>query len=87
MTHQCNKGHHNLKRSTTLIPGQTVNHCPACGSYNVEGSEFWPIGELSDPGVQRWLCQFSDDVQNEKNKRAEFLDAPIDDPRIEVIEW
>ena len=49
MAMQCNKGHTSLKRSTYLIPNHTINHCPDCSSYNVEGSPHWPTGTLDEP--------------------------------------
>jgi hypothetical protein len=88
MTTKCPKGHTDLKRSNILIPCQTVVHCPECSSYHVEGSgEFWPVGTLDDPGVRKWLCHFADQVQEQRNRWAEFNDAPPNDPRIQTMEW
>ena len=85
MTHACDKGHTDLKRSTTLIPGHTVSHCPTCGSYNVEGSPWWPVSTIDDPVLQRQLCQFADEVQERINRTNEFRGAPINDPRFTVV--
>jgi hypothetical protein len=83
MTWQCNKGHRDLKRSTSLIPGQTVNHCPECGSYNVEGSPWWPVGDLAtNQSLQQQLCVYADYAQERANRWAEFLGAEPNDPRV-----
>jgi hypothetical protein len=85
MTHQCNKGHSDLKRSTALIPGHTINYCVICGSYNVDGTPWWPTAELSNPTLQKQLCQFADERQELDNRMAEFLGSPIENPRWEQL--
>jgi hypothetical protein len=87
MAYQCPKSHTDLKRSTSLIKGHTINHCVTCSSFNIDGTRYWPTGTLQDPVLQRQLCAFADERQEAINRFNEFLGADANDPRIEVTEW
>jgi hypothetical protein len=86
MTYQCNRGHANLKRNTTIIPGHTINHCPTCGSFNVEGTQWWPVADLSNPTLQAQLCRFADELQEHINRTNEMYGAEGNDPRWDYYE-
>jgi hypothetical protein len=87
VTHQCNKGHTALKRSTTLFKGLVTLFCPECPAYFIEGGSEsqWVHGSIQDPAVQAWLLDFADRAIEERLRLAEMMNSPIDDPRWEQM--
>jgi hypothetical protein len=67
-----------LSKSTTLIPGHTVNRCERCNIFNVEGSPHWPTEHA---GLQEQLLQFAAEIEETQNRVREFLDSDDNDPR------